>query len=274
MMMMKRIVFVWSVCAAVTMMIASTAHAQYGTRPLGSTAVGEKYNVELGVEFWTPSRDIQIASESLGIVGTTIDAVTDLGFEKETFRDWRLVLRPSKKFKFRLGYTPIRYQAEATLERTIIFNGQQYSIGLPVNTDFDWKAWRFGLEYDFVYGSHGFAGFITEVKYTDVHIDIVTPVGSLAEFTDVKAPIPTIGGIGRVYVAKNVSVTGEVTGLKLTYNDNEGKYLDFDLYGTVNFNNSVGAQVGYRRIKVDYDIDEDLGDFDLKGFYVGGVVRF
>jgi hypothetical protein len=258
----------------VTAGAASTAHAQYGTRSLSSVATGEKYNVELALGFWTPERDIQIASESSGIVGTTIDAVTDLGFEKETFRDWNLVLRPSKKFKFLIGYTPIHYVAEATLERDIVFNGQTYPVNVPVNSDFNWKAWRFGLEYDFVYGSRGFAGFIADVKYTDVHVDIATPVGSLTEFTDVQAPIPTVGGIGRVYLARNFSVTGELTGLKVTYDEDTGKYIDFDLYGTFNFNHNLGVQGGYRRIKVDYDIDEDLGNFDLKGLYFGGVVRF
>jgi hypothetical protein len=272
-MMMKRVVFVCAICLLGLGLEARSALAQYGPRPMGSgAAVGEKYAVEFALNFWTPDRDIQISSESLGIVGTTIDAVTDLGFEKETFRDWRLVVRPSRKFKLRLGVTPIRYQAESVLTRDIVFNGQRYSVGLPVNSDFDWKAWRFGIEYDFVYGNRGFVGFVTDIKYTDVKVSLVNPLAN--EFTSVKVPIPTVGGVARVYLARNLALNGEISGLKLSYDDNEGTYVDFDINGTLNFTNNVGAQFGYRSLNVDYIVDEDSGNLDLNGVYFGGVVRF
>ena len=96
-------------------------------------------------------------------------------------------LLPEKKFKFRFGYTPIEYDAETVLERSIVFNGQEYDVGLPVNSRFEWKDWRFGLEYDFVYGSRGYLGFIAEAKYTDVEVDLTSPLTS--EFTNASAPI-------------------------------------------------------------------------------------
>ena len=55
---------------------------------------------------------------------------------------------------------------------------------------------------------------------------------------------------------------------------NRAKYYDFDLYGTVNFTNNVGAQVGYRSFDVLYKIEQDEGNLQLKGLYFGGVVRF
>ena len=51
-------------------------------------------------------------------------------------------------------------------------------------------------------------------------------------------------------------------------------YFDFDLYGTVNFTNNVGAQGGYRSFDVIYKVENDNGDLQLKGLYFGGVVRF
>ena len=150
--MMTRTIFVWAVSILVLAAGATTAQAQYGTRPVGNPAVGEDYHVEASIGLWMPDRDITVSSESLGIIGTKIDAVTDLGFENEKFPDFRVVLRPSKKFKVRFGYTPIKYEAATTLTRTIVFNGQKYDIGLPVNSRLEWKDWRFGLEYDFVQG--------------------------------------------------------------------------------------------------------------------------
>jgi hypothetical protein len=80
--------------------------------------------------------------------------------------------------------------------------------------------------------------------------------------------------IGRGYVAPAVSITGELTGLSITRDEFEGKFFDFDLYGTVSFGRNVGVQGGYRSVVVDYIVDEDTGDLKMKGPYFGAVVRF
>ena len=56
--------------------------------------------------------------------------------------------------------------------------------------------------------------------------------------------------------------------------DYGGSYFDFDIYGTVNFNDYVGAQGGYRSFDVFYKVEQDTGDMQVRGLYFGGVVRF
>jgi hypothetical protein len=265
-----------SVCVACAIGLAvtsGTASAQYGVRPQAASAVaGEDYHVELTFGLWTPERDIVISSESLGILGSSIDAVTDLGFEKETFPNFYAVLRPTRKFKLRFGYTPIKYTGDTILTRTIVFNGQRYDIGLPVVSELDWKLWRFGTEFDVFYRSRWFVGFIVDVNYTDIDVALTSPI--TAEFTHVTVPIPAVGGIGRVYVAKNLAITGELTGLKLTIDEDTGKFVNFDLNATYNFTNNFGVQGGYRSLTVEYDVEQDSGNLDLNGLYFGGVARF
>jgi hypothetical protein len=80
-----------------------------------------------------------------------------------------------------------------------------------------------------------------------------------------------------VYPAPNISITGEFTGMrwpKSIDEDYNAVYFDWDLYGTVNFTNNVGAQIGYRTIDVSYVAILDRGDLQLKGFYFGLVGRF
>jgi hypothetical protein len=269
---MMRTIFVWLACVAALVAGATRAEAQYGSRSLGDPAVGEDYHVEASWGLWSPSPEIEVSSESLGIAGTKVNAITDLGLEKKAFQDIRVVLRPSKKFKFRFGYTPIKYEAEATLTRTIVFNGQRYDIGLPVNTAIEWRDWRFGLEYDFIYRDRGYLGFIAEAKYTDLRVDLVSPIAS--EFSSVKVPVPTVGLVGRVYPVKNLGITGEVSGLKLNIDDNEGTYINVDVYATLSFTKNFGVQGGYRHLSVDYLVDLDEGTLRMKGLWFGGVVRF
>lgn len=273
---MRRNALVLGLTTAFVLLAALSADAQYAVqRPQGDRSIGEYYWVELSGDFWSPSPVVSITSESLGIPGTAIDFVSDLGIEKTRFRQVRLVLRPAKKHKFRFEVTPIKYETQTVLERTVVFNGISFRVGLPVSASLEWRAWRLGYEYDFIYRKRGFVGVVVEAKYTDVQVSLDSIVAT--EFARAKAPIPAIGGIGRVYVAPNVAVTIEVTGVSLPDSISEdvnAHYIEYDVYGTFNFNKYVGAQVGYRTIDVNYKIDLDEGDWKLKGPYFGMAVRF
>ena len=125
-----------------------------------------------------------------------------------------LVLKAARKHKFRMQYIPIKYEQSAILNRTIDFNGQRYTVGLPVNSSLDWKALRLGYEYDFIIKSRGFGGFIIEDKQTDVRVDIATPLIT-PQFARARAPIPALGGIARVWVVPRANITAEVTGFTI-----------------------------------------------------------
>jgi len=252
-----------------------TASAQYRAQP--SQAEGEQYHIEAALAWWSPEPNLIVSSESLGIPGDDVDLVTDLGIEKKRLRELRLVLRPAAKHKFRINYLPIKYSAEAIVQREFVFNGQRYRLGLPVNTETDLTTWRFGYEYDFIHRSHGFLGVLLDLKYTNVDVVLDSPIGR--EFTSQVAPIPTIGVVGRGYLVPNFSITGEVSFFKVPENlgeqlNGEGRYLDYDFYGTYNLNRNVGAQLGLRSVDVQYSKDLDAGDLNFKGWYFGGVIRY
>ena len=273
---MRQTSVVLILAAGLVLGAAAGAQAQY--KPISSSdqrSIGETYWVEFSFDFWSPTPQLLISSESLGIPGTQIDFVTDLGIQKTRFRQMDLVLRPAKKHKFRMNVTPIRYEAEHTLTRTVVFNGISYQLGLPVSSQVQWNAWRFGYEYDFIYRQKGFVGLLLEAKYTEIEVNLDSLVAR--EYARAAAPVPAIGGIGRVYVTRNVGLTFEVSGIgmpsKIAENT-EARYVEYDFYGTGNFNNHIGVRVGYRVLDVNYKIDLDEGDVTLKGPYFGATVRF
>ena len=260
---------------ALLLLAGSPAAAQYTALNSSQPATGEKYNVEIAFGVWNPTPEIVFSSEQFGIPGTEIDLQKDLDALEATFRDFRFVLRPARKHKFRVEYIPIKYEVDTVLTRTIIFNGNTYTVGLPIQGEFKWDAWRFGYEYDFIYRDRGFLGVIAEAKYTHVRAELANPL--TVEFAEAKAPIPAIGLIGRGYVLKNLAVTGEFTAFRLPENeerDYTGKYYDFDAYATFNFTNNFGVTGGYRRLTLGYQVENDFGDFRMNGYYVMGVARF
>jgi len=254
---------------------AAPASAQFTPREVSNPAMGENYHVEASAGFWSPSPSMEISSEALGIPGSTIDFEKDLGLSSQRFGELHLVLRPARKHKLRFQYIPIDYTQSATLDRTLVFNGQSYRVGLPVNSELNWKAYRFSYEYDFLTRDRWFAGFLLDMKYTAVEAHLQSPVTD--EFAQAKAPVPALGGIGRYYFLPNVSLTGELTMFKIPDSVSEtykAHYTDFDLYGTINFIEQVGAQIGYRSFDVGYLAKKDTGSFTLKGMYFGIVARY
>ncbi len=266
-------IFVWCVVFG---LMPTPAWAQFQAKRISDPATGEKYHVEVGGYFWNPTPDISITSESLpGIKGSRIDFVNDLGIEKTRFKQIKIVLRPAKKHKFRFEYTPITYDAVGVIRANIIFNGIEFPLSLPVATNLQWKAYRFGYEWDVVSRDRGFFGILLEAKYTEVEATLQNFFDT--EFVSARAPIPAIGVIGRVYFVPNISLTAEFSGIKVPESisdDYRAKYFDFDIYGTVNFTDHFGAQAGYRSFDVFYKVKGDEGELKLKGLYFGGVARF
>ena len=259
-------------CASIVALLSVAIPADAQFAGLRDPAIGEVYSTELLGGLWNPTPVIVVSSDAPGMVGTDIDAVSDLGVIQKRHRELRLVLRPAWQHKVRIQYLPMEYQADTVLNRAVVFEGLTYDVGRPVTTTVTWRTWRFGYEYDVIYRDRGFVGVIVEVKYTDIETRLEGPIGVTAART--RTPIPAIGGIGRVYPLSNVSLTVELTGVKLPNTSYQTKYVDLDAYGTLNFSDGLGIQAGYRSLDLAYRFDEEAGSLTLEGWYVAGVVRF
>lgn len=260
--------------AALACLFPATARAQYSAPDFRNGPVGEKYHVELSGTLWTPSLFGVISSEQFGIIGDEIDFENDLGYKRTRFKDMRIVLRPSTKHRFRIQYTPMVYEAETTLNRDVVFNGQLYPVNLPIQSTFSWKVWRVGYEYDFVYTERGFVGVLLEARFTEMTAELRSLISD--ESTIARGPLPAIGGVGRVYVVPEVAINFELTGFKLPDIDRDYKanYFDWDIHGTFNVNNHVGVQVGWRRMTTFINIENDIGDTKFQGLWFGAAVRY
>ena len=269
----------WVALAAALLLTAAPASAQYKPRAVNDPATGEKFHIEAEADFWFPTSDIVVASAGSGtlsgLTGTNIDARRDLGLTDQRIPMLNLTLRPARSHKFRLQYIPVDFTQTTTLKADIVFNGIKYTLGLPVNSDLNWKTLEIGYEYDFVVKNWGFVGFDLSAKYTDVQVSLASPVA--AEFAHARGPIPALGGIVRYYFVPNIAITGELSGFKIPdsvdsrYN---AHYVDLDIYGTLNLTNNFGIKGGYRSRDVGYLIKSDSGQFTMKGIYVGAVVRY
>jgi hypothetical protein len=255
---------------------SATASAQYRSAP--PPAIGEDYHIEAAYGWWDATPELIVNSESLGILGTDVDLISDLGITKHRLGKFDLVLKPGKKHRLKYQHLPIKYTVDAyPVQREFVFNGQRYTVGLPVTTSVDFSSDSFGYEYDFLYFPRGFVGASINMKLTHVDVDLQSPIG--AEFFEQVAPIPAFGFAGRGYVHPNVAVDGEITFFRIPESleeqlDGDGSYNDFDVHVTYNINKYVGTQLGWRKTTIFYEAEFDRGDLKFTGWYFGGVVRY
>src|SRR5687767_4997072 len=118
-----------AVCLSATLFTAAPALAQ------GNTNIGE-----LSINFWTINPEIVIQSDSLTGVSqgtiTDIDLVQEFGIEDKSLPGFRFVV--GRSHKFRLGYVPIKYEAEVLLLRKIRVNNVTLYLGAPASTYIYW----------------------------------------------------------------------------------------------------------------------------------------
>jgi hypothetical protein len=263
-------------CAFVMVALGYAASAEAQFRTEDALPAAERYHAEFGIGFWSPEPELVIRFDGPAGFGSDVDFVQEFGITKKRFTEFRGTLKPGRKHKIRFDYVPFTYDAEATIQRTFVFGGRQFTLGVPATTSVKWDLWKVGYEWDFVAGSAGYAGLVVDVKANKVSAEI-SAVGLGAEVAEVNAPVPGIGGIARGYFSRNVSVTGEFTAFKMPdkiSKEVDGTLYDFDIYGTVNLGRYAGVQAGYRSITVDYLSSEDAGALKMKGTYFGGVIRF
>jgi hypothetical protein len=237
-------------------------------------AIGERYHVEVAGTLWNPALAGTVSSSQFGRLGDQIDFVSDLQFEQTRFRDLRFVVRPGRKHRFRFQYTPIVYTSETVFQRPIEFNGQRFDVSLPVASEFEWKVWRLGYEYDVYYTPRGFIGILFDVRQTRLYARLASPAAD--EFTRAQAPLPAIGIVGRAYPIPELAINFEVSGFRLPDVDPEyqANYFDWDIHGTFNVSEYVGLQVGWRRLTTLLQIERDLGDVKFQGMWFGAALRY
>ena len=238
----------------------------------GARADAQEHVAEVGIMLWKPSPKLVLSTDTLSEFSVDeVDFVEEFGIEDKWFPEFRATI--GRNHKFRFSYVKFSYEADATIQRTFTFQGRRFTVGAPATTDIEWDLWKFGYEWDFVSNNEGFVGVFTDLKLNQVEALVDSPALRAAATTDVTAPVPTVGIIGRGYLARGAAITAEFSGLKWSNDEFDVKFFDFDIYGTIGGPNA-GAQIGYRSVIADYLVDEDVGDLKMQGMYFGGYVRF
>jgi hypothetical protein len=174
--------------------------------------------------FWfrsNPSGNIQSAGQQgFGLV----DIDKDIGFDSfDTFAgkvDWKF----TRKNHLYFVVIPLRQSRQTVLNRTVVFQGQTFDVGLVTQTDLRNDLYAPGYQYDIIRRRRGHLGIAFQVNIFDTEAKIsaaaqVTSNGvqqaARSASGSLLAPIPVAGPQFRVYLTNSprLFLEGNVLGM-------------------------------------------------------------
>lgn len=145
----------------------------------------------------------------------------DFGFQNNSTFTGKIDYRFRHKHHWLLNVTPIYESRTATLNRTIMFDGQTFDVGGQVNANL--RSWNVapGYEYDIIRRDHGFLGLEVDVNLIDTRAALSASASAggsgvaISGSRSVFAPLPAVGPVFRWYPlnSNRLSIEGSVRGM-------------------------------------------------------------
>lgn len=238
-------------------------------------AASDASALEVGARgmYWFPSLSGNVQSSTDGIPETSLDVKDDLGIGDKDFLGGEAFLRAGR-VRFRVGYTPLRYEGTRQITRQIVFRGTTFNVNDNVTSKLDIKMIDAELQYDVLRSDlaavNVYLGLILKVKYVDGTAELRSAAAA-PEPEDFKAPVPMVGlaaGIG--LLSNAIAADARLAGIGYSGNH----LVEGDLYLSIAPLPFVRIQGGYRYIDLKIDEDTILARLKIKGPYLGAQLSF
>lgn len=149
--------------------------------------------------------------------GTVIDFVHDLGFEQQrpTFYG-KLVFKPGRKHRIVLEASPLRFEGQNTIHRSIIYQGQAFDVDETLKTNAGLDDVYVGYQYDILSGPAGHLGVSAGGAYMNATATIVSVEAATTASKTQNLGLPLTGIDFRIFPLRShkwVDIDGEIKGM-------------------------------------------------------------
>lgn len=230
----------------------------------------ETVSLKIGYQVFSPSGDLALKE---GGIGTKVDLENDLALDDSNNITAELGVNLGN-FKLSVGYLPIAFEGDNIISRSIIFDGEIYTVGSRVVSSVDVDIIDVGLTWFFINiddtPTRFQLGVELAAKVTDADVSLTESTFNESASASETLPIPTLGLRGRVAFSDFVGVVGRVG--YIGYSDN--RFLDADIQLEISPIPLVGVYAGYRVLDIEFDESDLFLDAEFSGFYGGAFIRF
>ena len=230
----------------------------------------ETVSLKVGYLSLTPSGKL---AGNKGSVGAKIDIENDMNLDDSQNVTAEAALQFGN-LRLSLGYMPIEYSGDGQMTISGTYNGQNFSIGDPVSTKLKLNLYDAGLTFYLINMDdlpvRVQLGPEVAVKLVDAKVDFVDSLAGIDAHDSGTAAIPTIGGRARIGLSDFVAVIARAGYLE--YDNNH--FLDAEAQVEFSPLPMVGVYAGYRTFQLKVDQSDIFVDADMKGPFIGAMVRF
>lgn len=236
-----------------------------------SSAYADTLGVRAGVNYW--DYDISgTARYKTRDAANDIDVNNELGYDDGSSFFYYLTLEHPVPLlpNVRLSYTKIDEDANGRLSKSVIFGDRTFQFNEDVSSQFELKQTDITLYYS-VLDNVVNLDLGLNAKYIDSTASITGAISG-SEDTDVSGWVP----LGYAGVGVDLPLTGLGVSADGSYVKYDGSsFYDFSIRATYTTPWRVGADIGYRKIKLDLDdFDDSFADVEFDGPYAGAYLHF
>jgi hypothetical protein len=207
----------------------------------------ENYRIELSGTLWRMNTNGTIHAD-----GAPINLLTDLGVDqRQRIYDGRLTLKFRRKYRFVLEGTPISIQGLNTINRSVTYFGQQYSVSETLKSSAQINYIYAGLHRDWFSGRMGRFGTSIGAAYLGLAGSLQGEPDGINKQGSTPFGLPFAGVDFRLYLIPNkrwIALEGAARGLPAgAY----GHWLEGS-GGVGGWIGPIGLQVGYREMSINF----------------------
>ena len=230
--------------------------------------------VEFEARYWMPVTHSRIRVNDNG-VGTDIDFKKDLGVPDSKFPEGRFTYYGKGRSRLRFTYTPIEYSGDIVVNRTLVFDGQQYAFGTRVLSNLKIQHLQLGWAYQFINVHKGLFKLGTLLEGNGFLFSGRLRAPNLSPAVDKQADLsvglPTAGLALDINPHRKVNLFAEFSGMKL---GKYGYFINSDAGVKIYPVSKLFVTAGYRNFNLHATVDPNFARVELRGPFVGGGARF
>ena len=249
-----RVLFV--LCAALMALNAAAEPAWDQNPP--PRLIEDRFRLELGGWYSTFSTQLRV-DPSLTVKGTPLNAEDDLGLASTRVIPLpELTLLPGTRHLIRLSAMSVRRHAEHVLDKTIVFQDDVYRTSERVDSELNLSMLGITYGYRVIRAERGELAATFGFQISEVEANVVVRSRSIRQSESGVGPLPMVGLEGRWDFSTRWSVEGRAQYVTANISNVKGTVSDLRLAGTWRMNPHLLFGLGYRRLSIKVD-SQDQG---------------
>ncbi len=203
---------------------------------------------------WTFEGDVALSREHKD--ESVADLVEDLGFEdKNSIGTGKISCRLGERSALSFSYLSITHKGEKRAERSFIYKGDVYPIGIDIISAAELMLWELRYEGAFIRSEKGELVGLAGIKYVDMSVTVDTEMWGHEEGS-ISIPLPVLGLSTQLRIIDGLSLGAEIVGVFIKTSD--GMLSVFDAGAKLNWDifKNVRISGGYRLTSAEAEIND------------------